>query len=87
MNDPLQPYYHNGLLFLPEKLIKILLGVGLEWRFAHAAARGIAIDDEECLGAIYRSVQIVLQQLPPSHPLYTTLNGSETRFMLTGRPA
>jgi hypothetical protein len=85
MDNQLQPYFHNGLLFLPDKIIKMLLGVGLEWRVAHAAARGIPLDDRDSLGEIYRSVEILLQQISPNTPLYTALSSHDTRFMLTGR--
>lgn len=86
MYEQLQPYFRNGELVLPEKLVKVLLGVGLDWRIAHSAARGISLDDTASLGEIYRTVEVLLQQLAPTNPLYIVLSSNETRFMLTGKP-
>lgn len=86
MYDPLKPYFANGLLYLPDKVVQALLNAGLEWSVGHAARRGIALDDTDSLAEIAHAVDVLLSHISPTNPLYIALSSDDTRFMLTGKP-
>jgi hypothetical protein len=82
------PFFHDGLLYLPEKTIALLAAAGLDSRTAQAALHGLALDDDRVLiGQISNALEKVLGQVAEHSQAYQALNSRETRFLLTGRPA
>jgi len=82
------PYFRDGLLFLPEKTLTLLLEAGLDAEVAHVAQRGLALDDDRALiGEISATLERVMGQIAEGSQAYQQLNTHEAYFLLTGRPA
>jgi hypothetical protein len=82
----LAPYFRNGMLYFPEKTIKALVEVGLEWQVGHRATRGISLDDGESLSKLTHAIDILLGQVDHNSPFFNALTSDEAYFMLTGKP-
>lgn len=82
------PFFHNGLLYLPEKTIALLLDAGLDAETAEAARNGLALDDDRALiGEISHTLEQVISQVSEDTQAYKQLNTQEAHFLLTGRAA
>jgi hypothetical protein len=82
------PYFRNGLLYLPEKTVTLLIDVGLDKATAEAALRGLALDDHrELIARINVSLEAVLTDMEEDTQAYQALSSDEATFMLTGKPA
>jgi hypothetical protein len=82
------PYFRDGLLFLPEKTLALLVEAGLDVEVAYVAQRGLALDDDRALiGEISATLERVMGQIAEGSQAYQELNTHETYFLLTGRPA
>jgi hypothetical protein len=82
----LAPYFRNGLLYFPERTIKALIEVGLEWQIGHRATRGISLDDSESLYKLSHAIDTLLGQVDCDSPFFTALTSDDAYFMLTGKP-
>lgn len=82
----LAPYFRNGLLYFPEKTIKALVEVGLEWQLGHRATRGISLDDVDSLSKLTQAIDVLLGQVDHNSPFFTALTSDDAYFMLTGKP-
>jgi hypothetical protein len=82
------PYFRNGLLYLPEKTVDLLIEAGLEKELAQAALKGLALDDHrEQIGRINRVLEAALEKMEDdSHP-FQALTTDDARFMMTGKPS
>jgi hypothetical protein len=81
-------YFRNGLLYLPEKTVTLLVDVGLDKATAEAALRGLALDDHrEQIALISASLEAVLTDIEEDTQAYQALSSDEAQFMLTGKPA
>ncbi|MGQ9887967.1 MAG: hypothetical protein ACUVSX_05690 [Aggregatilineales bacterium] len=83
----LEPYFRNGLLYLPERTANLLVRAGLDASVGRAAVRGLPLDDAAALAALRAAVTTLLAQVEPGDPVHAALASAETRFMLTGLPA
>jgi hypothetical protein len=82
------PYFRNGLLYLPEKTVTMLIDVGLDKATAEAALHGLALDDHrELIARINASLEAVLTDIEEDTQAYQALSSDEAQFMLTGKPA
>jgi hypothetical protein len=82
------PYFRNGLLYLPEKTVALLVDVGLDKAIGDAALNGLALDDHrEQIARISQTLEQALAQMEEDTHAYHALTSDETQFMLTGRPA
>lgn len=86
MPSKLEPYFHNGLLYFPQNTIDVLVAIGLDWRIARTAIRGVRLDDHSTLDEIHASIRAALTMLEPDSPLHQILASEDTWFMLTGLP-
>jgi hypothetical protein len=82
----LAPYFRNGLLYFPEKTIRALVEVGLDWQTGHRATRGISLDDGESLAKLTHAIDTLLSQVDYNSPFYNALTSDDAYFMLTGKP-
>jgi hypothetical protein len=81
------PYFRNGLLYLPEKTVSLLVDVGLDKATGEAALRGLALDDHrEQIALISQSLEQALAQMEDDTQAYHALSSGEAQFMLTGKP-
>lgn len=81
------PYFRNGLLFLPEKTVALLVDVGLDKTVAAAALTGLALDDNrEHIAQISKALEQALAQMEEDTQAYYALTSSDAQFMLTGKP-
>lgn len=76
------PYFHNGLLFLPEPTLKLLYKFGLSERIVIAAQRGLFLDDRDQIGEICGAAERAIAHLPADNAAYSALTADDTRFML-----
>lgn len=83
----LEPYFRNGLLYLPERTASLLVEAGLDAGIGRAAVRGLHLDDAAALAALRAAAAALLAQVEPDSPVHAALASAETQFMLTGRPA
>lgn len=82
------PYFRNGLLFLPEATVGLLIEAGLEPDLARAALDGLALDDNrDQIARINRVLEAALERMEEdSHP-FRALSSDDARFLLTGKPS
>ena len=81
------PFFRNGLLYLPEKTIDLLISAGLEPELAQAAQAGLALDDHRTqIARINHVLESVLAGLEASSRPFQALTSDDARFMLTGKP-
>jgi hypothetical protein len=82
------PYFRNGLLYLPEKTVDLLIEAGLEKELAQAALNGLALDDHrEQIGKINRVLEAALEKMEEDSQPFQALSNDDARFMMTGKPA
>lgn len=82
------PYFRNGLLYLPEKTVDLLIEAGLERELAKAALSGLALDDHrEQIGRINRVLEAALEKMEEDSQPFQALATDDTRFMMTGKPS
>lgn len=82
------PYFYNGLLYLPEKTVTLLVDAGLDESIAESALNGLALDDDRALiGKISQALERVISQVAEDTRAYQELNTQRTHFLLTGRAA
>ncbi len=87
-NRDYAPYFRNGMLYLPEKTVTLLIDVGLDKATAEAALRGLALDDHrEEIARISAALEAVLTDMEEDTQAYMALSSDEAHFMLTGKPA
>jgi len=81
------PYFRNGLLYLPEKTVSLLVDVGLDKVIAQAALSGLALDDHrDQIARIGAALESALEQMEEDTHAYQALSSDEAQFMLTGKP-
>lgn len=81
------PYFRNGLLYLPEKTVTMLIDVGLDKAIAQAALQGLALDDHrDQIARISESLEAALAGMEDDTQAYQALSSDEAQFMLTGKP-
>lgn len=81
------PYFRNGLLYLPEKTVDLLIEAGLEKELAKAALNGLALDDNrEQIGKINRVLEAALEKMEEDSQPFQALSTDDARFMMTGKP-
>jgi hypothetical protein len=82
------PYFRNGLLYLPEKTVDLLIEAGLERELAKAALKGLALDDNrEQIGRINRVLEAALEKMEEDSQPFQALTTDDARFMMTGKPS
>jgi hypothetical protein len=82
------PYFRNGLLYLPEKTVALLVDVGLDKATGEAALNGLALDDNrEQISRISQALEQALGQMEEETGAYQVLASEEAQFMLTGKRA
>ncbi len=82
------PYFRNGLLYLPEATVGLLIEAGLEQELARAALDGLALDDNrDQIARISRVLEAALERMEEDSQPFRALNSDDTRFMLTGKPS
>lgn len=82
------PYFREGLLYLPEKTVHLLVACGLDEQKACAALHGLALDDDRILiSEISTALENVMAQVVEHSPVYQQLNNQNAFFLLTGKPA
>ncbi len=81
------PYFRNGLLYLPDRTVKLLIEAGLDRDVAQAALRGLALDTErQWIAEINRTLEIMLAEMEEDSQEFRALTTDEAQFILTGRP-
>jgi hypothetical protein len=82
------PYFRNGMLFLPQATVSLLVDAGLDPRIGQAALKGLALDDHKPLIAqISRALEEVLGRMEEDTQAFQVLSSGETQFLLTGKPS
>lgn len=82
------PYFRNGLLYLPEKTVDLLIEAGLDKELAQAALKGLALDDHrEQIGKINRVLEAALEKMEEDSQPFQALTTDDARFMMTGKPS
>jgi hypothetical protein len=82
------PYFRNGMLFLPQATVNLLLDVGLDPRVGQAALRGLALDDhKDLIAQISQALEEVLGRMEEDTQAFQVLSSGETQFLLTGKPS
>jgi hypothetical protein len=82
------PYFRNGMLFLPQATVNLLVDAGLDWETGQAALNGLALDDHRTLIAqISRALEEVLGRMEEDTQAFQVLSSGETQFLLTGKPS
>ena len=77
------PFFSEGLLFLPQQTVEMLIKAGMDQRRAEAALYGLALDDDhELIGQISNTLERVLESLTTGDPAFDQLSTVEARFML-----
>lgn len=85
-NPDYAPYFRDGMLYLPDKTVNLLIGAGLDPFIARAALRGLTLDDDKTMIAeISDTLVKVLGEITEDSRAYQELNSQETFFMLSGR--
>ena len=81
------PYFMNGLLYLPEKTVKLLVEAGLEAETGKAALDGLALDDDKAtIAKINQALESLLTQMSHSSEAFNELASDEVKFLLKGKP-
>jgi uncharacterized protein YdeI (YjbR/CyaY-like superfamily) len=81
------PYFRNGLLFLPEHTITLLIEAGLDAQIAEAARAGLNLGEQRAqITIISQSLEAALAQMEEDSREFRALSDSNTHFMLTGKP-
>ncbi len=87
-NEDYAPYFHNGLLYLPPRTVKLLIQTGLDKEIAQSALKGLALDDDrERIGLLSNTLERALEQVTDNSEVFQQLNSPETQFMFTGKVA
>jgi ribosomal protein RSM22 (predicted rRNA methylase) len=82
------PYFRNGMLFLPQATVRLLLDVGLDPQIGQAALKGLALDDhKDIITQISRALEEVLGRMEEDTQAFQVLSSGETQFLLTGKPS
>lgn len=82
------PYFRNGLLYLPEKTVELLIEAGLERDLAHAALTGLALDDHrDQIGKINHVLEAALAKMEEDSQPFRALSSDDARFLMTGKPS
>lgn len=82
------PYFRNGRLYLPQKTIALLTDAGLNTQIASAALNGLdLVDHRDQIAHISQVLESVLATIEENTHEFRALNSTETRFLLTGKPA
>lgn len=80
------PYFRDGLLYLPEKTVRLLIDYGLDPEEASGALHGLALDDDRLLiGRISKLLEDIMGHVAENSQFYRELNTHEAQFILTGR--
>lgn len=82
----LEPYFRNGLLYVPQNTVEQLIQVGLDATVGRAAARGLKLDDERAVGELRQAIDALLMQVEPQSAIFAALTSADVEFMLTGVP-
>jgi len=78
------PFFQNGLLYLPDITILLLIKAGLAPEVAQSARRGLQLDDDrETIGIISNTLEKTLALLTNQPQIEAELTSRETRFMLS----
>ena len=78
------PFFREGLLYLPDTTIKLLIESGLEAQVAQLAKRGLRLDDDRSnIGIISNQLEKALAHLSQQSPIHDQLTSQETKFMLS----
>jgi len=81
------PYFRNGLLYLPQKTVTLLVDVGLDQAIGAAALGGLALDDHrDQIARISQALESALAQMEEDTQAYRALTSDQAQFMLTGKP-
>lgn len=82
------PYFRNGLLYLPEKTVGLLIEAGLEKELARAALNGLALDDHrDQIGMINRVLEAALEKMEEDSQPFRALTTEDAKFLMTGKPS
>jgi len=82
------PYFRNGLLYLPDRTVQLLIEAGLPRDVAEAALHGLALDtDRQRIGEINRILELMLADMEEDSQEFRALTTHEVQFMMTGKPA
>ena len=82
------PYFCEGLLFLPQSTVELLVDYGLDASIAEGALHGLALDDNKAqIGEISNTLEKALAEMAENSPIYQALTSDETQFLLTGHVA
>lgn len=80
------PYFRNGLLYLPQRTVDMLVMAGLDATIGQAALHGLALDDHKVeIGQINRALELLLSEMEEDTQAFQTLSSNDTQFMLTGK--
>lgn len=80
------PYFRNGLLFLPEHTIALLIDAGLDAQIGEIARKGLDLGEHRAqIAIISRALEAVLEQLEEDSREFRALTDSDAHFMLTGK--
>lgn len=82
------PYFRDGLLYLPQKTVKLLTEYGIDPSVANTALQGLALDDDRVLiGQISQTLEDIMGDVAENSQFYRELNTEEAQFILRGRTA
>ena len=82
------PYFRNGLLYLPEATVDLLIEAGLESELARVALNGLALDDNrDQIARINRVLEAALERMEEDSHEFRALSSDDARFLLTGKPS
>jgi hypothetical protein len=81
------PYFMNGLLYVPEKTVEMLISAGLERETGLAALDGLSLDEKERLAEISHALENLLTRMAHSSEAFQELASDEVSFILTGKPS
>jgi hypothetical protein len=80
------PYFRNGLLYLPQRTVDMLIMAGLDAEIGKAALHGLALDDHKTeIAQINRTLEQLLGNMEEDTQAFQTLSSDDTHFMLTGK--
>ena len=78
------PFFREGLLYLPQKTIELLLDLGLDPKLAKMAQTGLRLDDNRAqIGLISNQLEKALEKLAHQPHIRDQLTSDEARFMLS----
>lgn len=81
------PYFRNGLLYLPEKTVQLLIETGLDEQSAQAALSGLALDDHrDLIAQINQVLEAALEKMEEDSQSFRALTSDDAKFLLTGKP-